>query len=89
MDELFRLATGWLGWVPEVALDTPLSQINLALAGKIDFLKKTNPWGSKEDADESGVISRASKPEDVPGAVRAFVEAIGAKPLPKRKAKNG
>jgi hypothetical protein len=86
MDEMFRVATGWLGWTPDIALDTPLSQINLALAGKVDFLKKTNPWGSKEDTDESGVISRATKPEDVAGAMRTFVEAIGAKRLPKRKA---
>lgn len=86
---MFRLATGWLGWTPDVALSTPLSQLNLAIAGKVDFVKKTNPWGSGEDTAESGVISRAAKPEDVGNAFRTFVEAMGAKPLPVKRAKNG
>jgi hypothetical protein len=32
-----------------VALKTPISQILLALDGKVDFLKKTNPWGGGEE----------------------------------------
>jgi hypothetical protein len=35
-----------------VALKTSIPQILLALDGKIDFLKKTNPWGSEEKTQE-------------------------------------
>lgn len=45
-DQLFQWATGWLGWTPEVALDTNVPQILLAMKGRVDFLTKTNPWGS-------------------------------------------
>jgi hypothetical protein len=50
-DNIFKTATGWLGWVPEVALTTTISQIELAMEGKIDFIKKTNPFGGKEDEE--------------------------------------
>ena len=43
---MFETATGWLGWDPETVLDTPLSQINLALKGRMDCIVKTNPFGS-------------------------------------------
>lgn len=29
-------------------LFTPIPQIELALKGRIDFLRKTNPWGGDE-----------------------------------------
>lgn len=46
---------GWLQWEPDVVFNTTISHLNLALAGKIDFVKKTNPWGSAEDkAEEPG-----------------------------------
>lgn len=37
-------------------LNTPLSQINLALKGRIDFVVKTNPFGSgkKDDGKVEG-----------------------------------
>ena len=35
-----------------MALKTSIPQILLALDGKIDFLKKTNPWGSEEKKKE-------------------------------------
>jgi hypothetical protein len=82
------VATGWLGWTPEVALDTPLVQINLALKGKIDFLRKTNPWGSSEERAEEPEDWRQQKP-DPEGAARklmAFVKAAKAKQLPKKEA---
>ena len=43
---MFRLGTGWLGWTPEQTYDTPMPQLFLALDGRIDFLKKTNPFGA-------------------------------------------
>jgi hypothetical protein len=39
-----------------VALKAPIPQILLALDGKIDFLKKTNPWGSEEKKKEPAKV---------------------------------
>jgi len=55
LEEIFRLATGWLGWPPETALHTPIPQIILAIDGKADFVSKTNPFGparKKTDAEK-------------------------------------
>jgi hypothetical protein len=60
-------------------LNTPLSQINLALKGRIDFIVKTNPFGSgkKEEPTAEG-----------PEAVQNFFISLakGARRLPPRKA---
>jgi len=53
MDEVFEMATGWLGWEPEVVLNTPLSQINLALKGRMDFILKTSPFGSGKEEEKT------------------------------------
>ena len=77
--------TGWLGWTPEVALTTPLQQINLAMEGKIDFLKKTNPWGSKEDEEqEQDLMKRAPDPEGAARSLVALVQRKGAIVLNKK-----
>jgi hypothetical protein len=81
------VACGWLGWTPEVAMNTPLAMINLALEGKIDFLKKTNPCGSAKD-DDAADDWQHQKP-DPEGAARKlieFVKAAKAKQLPKKEA---
>lgn len=46
---------GWLGWPPDTVLSANIAHLHLAIAGKIDFVKKTNPWGSGDD-----------KPDDPP-----------------------
>lgn len=56
---MLERATGWLGWTPEVALRSSIFHIEMAMAGKIDFLKATNPWGGGEGDD------RTRPPEDV------------------------
>lgn len=61
-DNLFKTACGWLGWVPEVVLTSTISQIELALEGKIDFVKKTNPFGGKEDEEEK-ILNEPQSPE--------------------------
>ncbi len=38
-----------MGWTPDLALDTPIPLIELALDGKLDFVKRTNPFGSADD----------------------------------------
>lgn len=78
--------TGWLGWTPEVALTTPLQQINLALEGKIDFLKKTNPWGSKEEEDDGDLMNKAPDPAGAANRLVQFVKNSGAIRLPTKKA---
>lgn len=64
--------TGWLKWTPDVVLNTPIPQLRLAIAGKIDFLKKTNPWGSSDgDAD-------APQPQQHPDPARAAQQIMAA-----------
>ena len=80
IDQVFETATGWLGWTPEVVLNTPISQINLALKGRIDFVMKTNPFGSKKE--EEGRMAEG------PEAVHTFFTnlAKNARRLPLKKA---
>lgn len=42
---LFRQVTGWLGWMPAVALATPIPHILLALDGRVEWATLTNPFG--------------------------------------------
>lgn len=80
---MFETATGWLGWDPETVLNTPLGQINLALKGRIDFVMKTNPFGSGKKEDQA----MAEGPE----AVQSFFKnlAKNARRLPPKKANGG
>ena len=71
IDDLFKVATGWLGWSPAEVYHTPIPQIALALEGRIEWAIKTNPFASekKEHTDvgerfkamaaSRGVIRRA------------------------------
>jgi hypothetical protein len=76
---LFETATGWLGWDPDTVLNTPLSQLNMALKGRIDFIVKTNPFGSGKKEEPMA---------ETPEAVHDFFTnlAKGARRLPPRKA---
>lgn len=38
VDYLFGVATGWLGWPPETAWRTPISQILIALNARLDWM---------------------------------------------------
>lgn len=53
-DQLFKHATGWLGWSSRMALHTPIPQISLALDGKADFLIRTSPFGGGKTSDKDG-----------------------------------
>lgn len=65
-------------------MTTPLTMINLALDGRIDFLKKTNPWGSSETEAEDDWTRQKPDPEGAARKLVAMMKARGAKPLPQR-----
>ena len=60
IDELFKAGCGYLGWTPDVVLNTPIAQLVLAIDGKFDFAVKTNPFGAKPKPKEAdpAVISK-------------------------------
>ena len=82
------MATGWLGWTPEVALDTPLSQLALAIDGKLDFLRKTNPFRTKEDVERDEREERARYGGDPLEAANALVAFVNGR-LAEQQEKKG
>ncbi len=73
---MFKLGTGWLGWTPEVTLNTPIPQILLAFDGKVDFIVKTNPFGdgkSGKGAKANDVTWRRDPPKRNSESHRAAV----------------
>lgn len=50
-----------------------MPQILLALDGKVDFIRKTNPWGS---ADEAAKEVLPEEPADPVGAMKAIVAIV-------------
>lgn len=71
-DHLFSVATGWLGWSPEVALNTPMPQIYLAVEGRVDFAVKTNPFG----AGKKEKPAEPKNPKDIMRAMDARFDRI-------------
>jgi len=57
-----------------VALNTPIPQIELALEGKVDFLKKTSPWGPAE--------AEAPEPQNVAQGLAALLRSKASEPQP-------
>lgn len=58
VDDTFRIATGWLGWSPALAMRTPIPQIELALEGRLEWVRRTNPFGSGEEKPKPSVAER-------------------------------
>lgn len=54
------MATGWLGWSPRDAWDTPVPEILMAWDAKIEFLKATNPFGGgkKEEKPSKKAVAK-------------------------------
>lgn len=71
-----------MGWTPKVILSTPLSMLEWAIAGKVDFVKQTNPWGSGGDDKPDPDPAKAAQ-----NVLEAFLNHPTAKPLPSRKKK--
>lgn len=80
---MFKIATGWLGWTPHVALNTPIGQIRLAIDGKIAFIKATNPFGGEEEKPKSDPLFPAPNPKAAMDAFLGFVKPK-AVPIPPK-----
>jgi len=39
------VATGWLGWTPDVAWRTPIPELLIALDARVEWANLTNPFG--------------------------------------------
>ena len=61
-----------MGWEPETVLTSTISQLELAIKGKIDFVKKTNPFGS-EEKEEDKILDEEPNPE---AAMRQIVNMV-------------
>ena len=71
--QLYRIATGWLGWTPDVALDATPVEIMEAYKGRLDMLKAVFGGG---DEDESA--KPAKKPQSA-DHFKAVFRDLGAK----------
>lgn len=40
---MFGVATGWLGWSPEIAWNCTVPEINTAIAARVEFIQMTTP----------------------------------------------
>ncbi|WP_395600219.1 hypothetical protein [Pseudomonas sp. B19125] len=58
------MATGWLGWPPDMAWRTPMPELFLAMDAKIEWAQMTNPFGggkAKTKADKPPASKVADK----------------------------
>ena len=55
LQELFKLATGWLGWFPETALDATPAEIQLAYEGRLDMLKAIYGGKDQKTSPDNGL----------------------------------
>jgi len=61
VDRLFAVATGWLGWAPDVAWRTPLPELFIAMDAKIEWARITNPFGNGRSAEKPKPTTVAEK----------------------------
>lgn len=52
IDTLFRYATGWLGWTPEIAWNTPIPELLMALESRIEWVQLTSPFGGAKSGEK-------------------------------------
>ncbi|WP_440408696.1 hypothetical protein [Neorhizobium petrolearium] len=53
LQELYKIATGWLGWDPDTALDATPAEIQLAYEGRLDLLKSIFGGSEKPESNLS------------------------------------
>lgn len=51
--QLFRIATGWLGWEPELAWNSTANEIREAYKGRVEMLRAI--FGSEDKSDRSNL----------------------------------
>jgi acetyl-CoA carboxylase alpha subunit len=69
-----------LGYSEDEVLDFNINNLELAIEGKLDFLKKTNPWRTQKDIDEENA-SMPDSQENVAKKLQAWAVAMqGRKP---------
>lgn len=68
VDYLFGVATGWLGWPPDTAWNTPIPQIMLALDARLD-------WMGRGQAQQHPT---AQKKDSVADRLKSFLRGRGA-----------
>lgn len=73
------MATGWLGWTPSVVMNTPICQLRLAIDGKIDFIKATNPFGSGDEKPKHDPLFPPPNPK---AAMDAFLGMVKPRAVP-------
>lgn len=61
VDHLFGVATGWLGWTPEVALNTPIQQIHVALKARIEWVAMCNGQSPTSEAPADRIKNQLRK----------------------------
>lgn len=49
------MATGWLGWSDADALNTPIPRILLAVEGRTEWARMTNPFGGGKKPAHGGI----------------------------------
>ncbi|WP_082629034.1 hypothetical protein [Pseudomonas sp. TTU2014-080ASC] len=62
VDYLYGVATGWLGWPPDVAWRTPIPQILLALDARLDWMspgEAKKPQGSHKPGSVADKLKAA------------------------------
>lgn len=59
---MFEAALKWTGCTPDVALDTPIVQLEAWIKARIAFVRDTWPWGQEKDKDKE-LLERAPSPE--------------------------
>ena len=79
LTNLYGIATGWLGWTPQVALDSTPAEITEAYKGRLEMLRAI--FGASDDADKP---APTKKPKTADDLRRAFRD-LGAKRV-KREA---
>ncbi|MNN98114.1 hypothetical protein D3C81_2174210 [compost metagenome] len=48
------MATGWLGWSPDLVWAIPMPELFLAMDAKIEWTQMTNPFGSGKAKPKAG-----------------------------------
>lgn len=69
------MVTGWLPWcTPELAETTTIARLELALEGHLDFIRRTNPFGSGEKTEDEKLAEQVDDPDRAAQQLVAFVK---------------